>query len=101
MSEKEMYLLITSNYDELKEFANGLKAIKDNQQCLEFNPVIDTETKIQKINPLEVTTMDMETKVMQITDNIDNLMKSYHDTIGIINQKFALYNNLLNKIERK
>jgi hypothetical protein len=101
MTEKEMYYLILSNDDELREFARGLKMIKDNQNCLEFNPVIDTEDKIKKINPLEVNSMDMETKVIQLTDNIDDLMKSYHGAIDIINQKFALYNNLLNKIERK
>jgi hypothetical protein len=79
------------------EFAKRLSVIKSNQNFLEYNPLIDSESKIQKLRPLEVSTMDMETKVMQVSDNIDCLMKSYHETIGVINQKFALYNSLLNK----
>ena len=32
-----------------------------------------------------------------MTDNIDNLLQNYNETIEIINQKFALYNELLDK----
>ena len=30
-------------------------------------------------------------------NNIDNLLKNYTETIDIINKKFALYNELLDK----
>jgi hypothetical protein len=101
ITEKEMNLLIMSNFDELMEFCKSLKVVKENQNYLEFNPVIDGEDKIQKLRPLELKTMDMEAKVLQINDNVDNLMQSYNETIGAINQKFALYNHLLSKVEGK
>ena len=40
MTEKEMYILIMSNYDELIKFSKKLKTVKENQQYLEFKPVV-------------------------------------------------------------
>ncbi len=41
--------------------------------------------------------MNIENKVNKMSNNIDNLLKNYTETIDIINNKFALYNELLDK----
>jgi hypothetical protein len=98
ISEKEMYALIMSNLEDLKKFGKNISFVKENQKYLDFNPVLDSEDKIKKIRPFEVQSMDMETKVLQMSENVDNLLKNYNETVNIINQKFAIYNNLLNNI---
>ena len=40
MSEKDMYDLIMTNYDDLMSFAKKLQKVKDHQRYLEFKPVI-------------------------------------------------------------
>jgi hypothetical protein len=96
-----MYLLIISNYDELRRFAKNLNFIKSNQNYLELNPVVDGNQKIMKLKPLEISTMNLETKVMQITNNIDILLQNYNQTIDVVNEKFSMYNKLLKSLEIK
>ena len=62
ITEKEMYLMLISNYDDMKIFGKNISFVKDNQKYLEFNPVIDGEEKINNIRPLELKTIDLETK---------------------------------------
>jgi len=99
ISEKEMYLLIISNLEELKKFGKNLAFIKDNQNYLSLNPITDIQDKIYKLKPIELSTMDLETRVLQISNNVDVLLTSYNDTINIINEKFSLYNKLLKSYE--
>jgi hypothetical protein len=94
-----MYLMIISNYDELKKFCKNLNFIKENQNYLELTPVVDSQEKILKLKPLELQTMDMETKVLQLSNNVDNLLKNYNETVNVINEKFSMYNKLLKKYE--
>ena len=94
-----MYLMIISNYDEMKRFCKNLNFIKENQNYLELTPVVDSQEKIGKLKPLELQTMDMETKVLQLSNNVDNLLKNYNQTVGVINEKFSMYNKLLKKYE--
>jgi hypothetical protein len=101
ISEKEMYLLIISNYDELRKFGKNLHFIKSNQNYLELNPVVDGNEKIMKLKPLEMNTMNLETKVMQVTNNIDILLQNYYQTIEVVNEKFSMYNKLLKSLEIK
>jgi hypothetical protein len=54
ISEKEMYLMIMSNYDEMKEFSKNLNYVKENQNYLELNPIVDGQDKILKLKPLEL-----------------------------------------------
>ena len=67
-----------------------------NQQYLESNSN-NFDEKIKIIKPLEVKSMNIENKVNKMSNNIDNLLKNYTETIDIINKKFALYNELLDK----
>lgn len=97
LTNKEMFSLVMSNYDELKAFLHNLNFIKNNEKYLELNPVADSPEKIKKMKPLELRTMTLESKVGKMTDNIDELLKNYNETIDIINQKFALYNTVLDK----
>ena len=99
ITEKEMYLMIISNFDELKKFYKNLNFIKENQNYLELTPVVNSQDKIQKLKPQELKTMDLETKALQITNNVDTLLKNYNETVNVINEKFSLYNKLLKKIE--
>lgn len=90
-----MYFLLLSNFDELKNFLGNLNYIKKNQKYLELNPISDSNEKIKQLQPLELKTMDMEAKMDKMSENIDDLLKNYNETIDIINKKFALYNELL------
>lgn len=97
LQDKEMYFLLISNFDELKSFLENLNYVKKNQKYLELNPIVDAQDKIKTMEPLELKTMNLESKISKMTDNIDNLLQNYNETIEIINQKFALYNELLDK----
>ena len=94
-----MYLMIISNYDELKKFCKNLNFIKENQNYLELTPVVDSQDKILKLKPLELQTMDIESKVLQLSNNIDNLLKNYNQSVNVINEKFNMYDKLLKKYE--
>jgi hypothetical protein len=91
--------MIISNYDELKKFCKNLNFIKENQNYLELTPVVDSQDKILKLKPLELQTMDIESKVLQLSNNIDNLLKNYNQTVNVINEKFNMYDKLLKKYE--
>ena len=84
------------NQDEIESFLKNIEFIKQNQQYLESDSS-DIDEKIKIIKPLEVKSMNIESKVNKMSDNIDNLLKNYTETIDIINKKFALYNELLDK----
>ena len=92
-----MYFLLMSNFDELKTFLENLNYVKKNQKYLELNPIVDAQDKIKMMKPLELKTMNLESKISKMTDKIDNLLQNYNETVEIINQKFALYNELLDK----
>lgn len=92
-----MYFLLMSNFEELQTFLKNLNYVKKNQKYLELNPIVDGQDKIKKLKPLELKTMSLESKMTKMTDNIDNLLQNYNETIEIINKKFALYNLLLDK----
>lgn len=94
-----MYLMIISNFDEMKKFGKNLNFIKEHQSCLDLSPVVDSHDKIQKLKPNELKTMDLETKVLQLTRNIDSLLVNYNESASAINEKFAMYNKLLKKYE--
>ena len=84
------------NQEEIESFLKNIEYIKQNQQYLESNSN-DIDEKIKIIKPLEVKSMNIESKVNKMSDNIDNLLKNYTETIDIINKKFALYHELLDK----
>ena len=84
------------NQDEIESFLKNIEFIKQNQQYLESNSN-NIDEKIKIIKPLEVKSMNIESKVNKMSDNIDNLLKNYTETIDIINKKLALYNELLDK----
>ena len=84
MTEKEMHLLILTNYDELLHFSKNLKIVKENQKYLEFNPVIDGQDKIKKIKPLELKTLNMESNISQISSNVDSVIQNYHQTVFLL-----------------
>ncbi len=84
------------NQDEIESFLKNIEFIKQNQQYLESN--LNNSDENIKINKLfEVKSMNIENKVNKMSNNIDNLLKNYTETIDIINKKFALYNELLDK----
>ena len=43
--------------------------------------------------------MDIESKVLQLSNNIDNLLKNYNQSVNVINEKFNMYDKLLKKYE--
>lgn len=99
--ENEMYILIMSNFDELETFLHNLKYIKENQNMLDYNPLYEVEEKKKTLKPIELKAVNLYSKVHQIHENIDNISKNYSETVSNLNQKFAYYNNLFNKIEMK
>ena len=96
-----MYLMILSNESEMQKFCKNLNTVKENQSFLDLNAVAEGPEKILEIKPLELKTMEMETKVLQISQNIDNLLKNYSETVDVINEKFNLYNKLISNLEGK
>ncbi len=84
------------NQDKIESFLKNIEFIKQNQQYLESN-LNNSDENIKIIKPLEVKSMNIENKVNKMFNNIDNLLKNYTETIDIINKKFALYNELLDK----
>jgi hypothetical protein len=93
-------MMIVSNYDEMKTFSKNLNYIKDNQNYLEFNPIVDGQDKIKQLKPLELKSLDLESKVMQMDENVDNLAKAYNETVDVINEKFSFYNRLISRLEK-
>ena len=60
------------NQEEIESFLKNIEYIKQNQQYLESN-LNDIDEKIKIIKPLEVKSMNIESKVNKMSDNIDNL----------------------------
>ena len=81
MSDQEMHFIILSNYDELIQFAQNLKVVKDNQKYLEFNLIVDAQEKVKKLKPLELNTLNLEANVEKLSENIDILIQNYHETV--------------------
>ena len=53
------------------------------------------EEKMKTLKTYELKSIDLESKMTKMTDNIDLLLQNYNETVDIINKKFALYNKLL------
>ena len=96
LNDKEIFTLLMLNQEEIESFLKNIEFIKQNQQYLESDSS-DIDEKIKIIKPLEVKSMNIESKVNKMSDNIDNLLKDYTEIIDIINKKFTLYNELLDK----
>ena len=96
-SERQMNYDLNKNHDAIINFISYVKFLKNNQKFLETNPLTNLEGKMKKIQQNELKTIDLEEKNTKVTDDIDNLLQNYNETINIINKKFALYNQLLEK----
>ena len=96
-SDKDMYNDLITNYDGIKYFLNNVKFIQNSQDILKVNPMTNSEDKIKEVQKSELKAIDLENKVSKMTDNIDNLLQNYNETVDIINQKFALYNQILDQ----
>ncbi len=101
LNEKEMYLLINDKIEEIKSFANNIIYIRENLNFLELNPVTDCNKKIEQIKNLEVESIELDSKLCKMNNNIDILLKNYNETCDVINKKFALYDKLLKRLEKK
>ena len=89
-----MYNTLICNYDGIKYFLSGVKFLKNNQKYLELNPLSNGEEKMKTLQSYELKTIDLESKMTKMSDNIDSLLQNYNETVDIINKKFALYNQL-------
>lgn len=96
-----MYLLITDKLEEIKSFVDNINYVKENLNFLELNPITDCNKKIEMIKPMEVESIELDSKLAKVSGNIDVLLKNYNETCDVINKKFALYDKLLKKIESK
>ena len=96
-SDRQMHNALKRNYEHIKNFLTGVKFLKNNQQLLEVNPLSNVEEKMKSLQSDELKTIDLESKTTKMSDNIDLLLQNYNETVEIINKKFALYNQLLNK----
>lgn len=96
-----MYLLITDKCDDIKNFVDNTNYIKENLNFLDLNPITDCNKKIEMLRPIEVDSIDLDSKLLKVNNNIDILLKNYNETCEVINKKFALYDRLLSKLENK
>ena len=94
-SDRQIYNTLICNYDGIKIFLSSVKYLKNNQKFLELNPLSNGEEKMKTLQSHEIKTIDLESKMAKMTDNIDLLLQNYNETVDIINKKFALYNQLL------
>ena len=94
-SDRQIYNTLILSYDNIKNFLSGVKFLKNNQKFLETNPITNAEDKMKTLKSYELKTIDLQSKMNKMTDNIDQLLQNYNETIDIINKKFALYNKLL------
>ncbi len=100
IGEDEMYVLISANFDEIESFLGNVNFIKDNQKkILDHDPIIDLPEKRKIIREKEFSSIDINNKVYQLHNNIDNLAQTYYDSINIINEKFGVYNKILDALE--
>jgi len=96
-----MYLLITDKLEEIKNFVEHITFFKENLNFLDLNPITDSNKKIEMIKPIEVESIDLESKLSNVNKNVDILLKNYNETCSVINKKFALYDKLLKRLENK
>ena len=94
-SDRQIYNALILSYDNIKNFLSGVKFLKNNQKFLEANPMSNSEEKMKILKSYELKSIDLESKMTKMTDNIDQLLQNYNETVDIINNKFALYNKLL------
>ena len=94
-SDRQIYNTLILSYDNIKNFLSGVKFLKNNQKFLETNPMSNSEEKMKILKSYELKSIDLESKMTKMTDNIDQLLQNYNETVDIINKKFALYNKLL------
>ena len=94
-SDRQIYNTLILSYDNIKSFLSGVKFLKNNQKFLETNPITNAEDKMKTLKSYELKSIDLESKMSKMTDNIDQLLQNYNETVDIINKKFALYNKLL------
>jgi hypothetical protein len=94
-SDRQIYNTLILSYDNIKTFLSGVKFLKNNQKFLETDPMTNGEEKMKTLKTYELKSIDLESKMTKMTDNIDLLLQNYNETVDIINKKFALYNKLL------
>ena len=94
-SDRQIYNTLILSYDNIKYFLTSVKFLKNNQKFLETNPISNGEDKMNTLKSYELKSIDLESKMTKMTDNIDQLLQNYNETVDIINKKFALYNRLL------
>ena len=94
-SDRQIYNALILSYDNIKNFLSGVKFLKNNQKFLETNPITNAEDKMKTLKSYELKSIDLQSKMTKMTDNIDQLLQNYNETVDIINKKFALYNKLL------
>ena len=94
-SDRQIYNTLILSYDNIKYFLSGVKFLKNNQKFLETNPITNAEEKMKTLKSYELKCIDLQSKMTKMTDNIDQLLQNYNETVDIISKKFALYNKLL------
>ena len=87
-SDRQIYNTLILSYDNIKYFLSGVKFLKNNQKFLETNPITNAEDKMKTLKSYELKTIDLQSKMNKMTDNIDQLLQNYNETIDIINKKF-------------
>lgn len=99
ISENEMYVMISANFDELEQFLVNIKFIKDNHKILDYEPILDIPEKKKIINEKEVKSIEIYNDVYQIHESIDKLSKDYYQSIEMVNEKFFIFNKILDSVE--
>jgi hypothetical protein len=99
VTENEMYSMILANYEEIESFLANLKFINENQKILDYDPIVDLETKIQTIKKHELDCITQSTNIYQTHDSIDQLAIAYSESISNVNEKLYNFNRLIDALE--
>lgn len=90
-----------TNFDEIEIFLSNLRYIKENQNILDYNPLLEVEEKKKTLKPIELKTINMYSKIQQVHESVDKISETYTRSVNILNEKFAFYNDLFTKLELK
>jgi hypothetical protein len=99
VTENEMNSMILANYEEIESFLANLKFINENQKILDYDPIVDLETKIQTIKKHELDCITQSTNIYQTHDSIDQLAIAYSESISNVNEKLYNFNRLIDALE--
>ena len=94
-SDSEIYNQVILEEKNIDDFLDNVKFLEENEKVLDAEPIENKEEKKKELESCELKTLELEGNLVKLSDNIDELLQTYNETVDIINKKFSLYNQIL------